>query len=157
MHDGSVNEDKAIFERPGMAMQHHLKPLYIRAKLEGVGINKFLVECGACIYVMPHSLLGKIGKFNTDLKPNNMVLSNYKGNTNKPLGVIQVDVVLGTTTRPTLFVVIPTKPNYNLLLGREWLNGVGCVPSSMHQRITIWKPNEIVEHIEVDQSFFVQR
>lgn len=27
MNDGSVNEGRAIFERPDMAMQHHLKPL----------------------------------------------------------------------------------------------------------------------------------
>lgn len=39
-------------------------------------------------------------------------------------------------------------------LGRQWLHGVGCVPSSMHQRIIIWKPDGIVERIEADQSFF---
>lgn len=63
-----------------------------------------------------------------------------KGKTRKPLGFIQVDVVVGTTTRPTLFVVILTKVIYNLLLGRECIRGVGCVASSMH--------------IESDQSFF---
>lgn len=48
-----------------------------------------------------------------------------------------MDVVVGTTTRPTLLVVILTKVNYNLLLGKEWIHGVTCVPSSMHQRIMI--------------------
>lgn len=79
MHDGSVNEDKAIFERHDMSMQQHLKPLYIRAKVEGVGVNNVLIYCGACINVMPHSLLKRIGKYDTDLKSNNMVLSNYEG------------------------------------------------------------------------------
>lgn len=83
-----------------------------------------------------------------------MVLSNYMGKTSKCLGVIQVDVVVGTTTRPMLFVVVPTKANYNLLLGREWLHGVGCVPSYMHCRITIWKYDGVVETIEADQCFF---
>lgn len=62
--------------------------------------------------------LKSISKYDTDLKSNNMVLFNYEGNTSRPLGVIQVDVVVGTTTQPTLFVVIPTKVNYNLLLGQ---------------------------------------
>lgn len=100
-----------------------LKPLYMRAEVECVGINKILVDCGACINVIPHSLLGKIGKYDTYLKPNKTILSNYEGNACKPLGVIQVGVVVGTTIRPNLFVVILTKVNYNLLLGREWLYG----------------------------------
>lgn len=49
-------------------------------------------------------------------------------------------MVVGTTTRPNLFVVIPTKVNYNLLLRREWIHVIGT--------------DEIVEHIEEDQSFF---
>lgn len=29
-----------------------------------------------------------------------------------------------------------------------------CVPSSMHKRITIWKPDGVFETIEADPSFF---
>lgn len=137
MNDGSINEDCAIFERPNMDMQQHLKPLYISSKVNDVGINKVLIDCGACVNVMLEPLLEKIGKFTTCLACNNMVLSNYEGKNSKALGVIQVDVVVGTTTRPTLFMVVPTKANYTLLLGREWLHGVGCVTSSMHHSITI--------------------
>lgn len=98
MHDGSVNKDRAIFERFGMSMQQHLKPLYIRAKVEGLRVNKVLIDCGAYINVMPHSLLNRIGKYDTNLKSKNMVLSNYEGKPSKPLGVIQVDMVIGTIT-----------------------------------------------------------
>lgn len=62
--------------------------------------------------------------------------------------------MVGTTIRLTLFMVVPTKVNYNLLLGREWSHGVAYVPSSMHQRITIWKPDGVFETIKADQSFF---
>ena len=77
---------------------------------------------------MPHSFLRKIGKFDIDLRPHNMVLSNYEVKTSKPLGVIHVDIVVGTTSRTTLFVVVPTKTNYNLLLSREWIHRVEAVP-----------------------------
>lgn len=119
MHDGPMNKVKAIFERPDMSIQQHLKLLYIRAKVECVRINQVLIDYEAYINVMPHSLLKRIGKYDTDLKSNNTVLSNYKGKTNRSLGVIQVDMVIGTTTRPILFVVILTKENYNLLLRQE--------------------------------------
>lgn len=42
-------------------------------KVEGVGVNKVLIDCGACINVMPYFLLKRIDKYDTDLKYNNMV------------------------------------------------------------------------------------
>ena len=54
-----------------------------------------------------------------------------------------------------MFMVISAKPNYNLLLGREWIHSIGAVPSSMHQRVTIWRPDDIVENIEADQSYYL--
>lgn len=119
MHDGSVNKDKFVFERPYISMQQHLKLLYVRDKIDSVGVNGVLIDYGAYINGMPHSFLKRIGKYEIDLKSNNMVLSNYNKKTSRPLGVIQVDVFVGIKTRPTLFVVIPTKENHNLLLGQE--------------------------------------
>jgi len=52
-------------------------------------------------------------------------------------------------------MVVPSKANFNLLLGREWIHGIGNVPLSMHQRILIWRDNGIVENIEADQSYFL--
>lgn len=86
-----------------------------------------------------------------------MVMSNYEGKISKALRVIQVNIVVGIIIRQTLFVVIPSKVNYNLFLGREWIHGVGAVPSSIHQRISIWRPNSIVENVEADQSFFLSQ
>lgn len=54
------------------------------------------------------------------------------------MGVIQVGVTVGLITRPTIFMVITLKPSYNLLLGREWIHGVGVVSLLLHQRIEIW-------------------
>lgn len=53
-----------------------------------------------------------------------MVLSNYEGKTIKIIGVVQVDLVVGTITRSILFIVIDFKANFNLLLGREWIHGI---------------------------------
>jgi hypothetical protein len=42
-----------------------------------------------------------------------------------------------------------------VLLGREWIRGVGAVPSTVHQRIAIWRKDGLVENIEADQSYFL--
>jgi len=56
--------------------------------------------------------------------------------------------------RATLFFVVASKANYNLLQGREWIHGVGVVPSTMHQRLTLWREDGVLENIEADQSYF---
>lgn len=77
MSNGCIKEYNVVFERPDKAMKNHLKPLFIRGKVENVGTNKVLVYGGATVNLMPHFMLNKIEKFNTDLKPHNIVLSNY--------------------------------------------------------------------------------
>jgi hypothetical protein len=71
------------------------------------------------------------------LRPHNMVLSDFERKTTKSLSVILLSVIFETIIRPTLFVVVSSKANYNMLLGREWIHGVGAVPSTLHQVLSI--------------------
>lgn len=88
MNNSCVDEDKAIFKRLDLGMQQHLKPHFIWAKVENVWVNKFLVDGGKEINLMTHSLLKKICKYNTNLRPYNMASSNYEGKMRKSLRVI---------------------------------------------------------------------
>lgn len=111
MNNGCVKEQKEMFERPYEGMKQHLNSLFIWAKVEETGVNKVLVDGGASINLTSHYLLKKIVIYDTDMIPNNMVLSNYEAKTSKALGVIQVNIIVGIITRPTLFVVITTNAN----------------------------------------------
>jgi len=155
MNDGCVENQHAIFEKPYYTMNHHLKPLFIQAKINGVGVNKALVDGGATVNLLPQSLLSKIGLSDTDLKPHNVVLTNYEGTTRNSLGDVEVELIVGSVSRTTMFMVVPSKANFNVLLGREWIRGVGAVPSTLHQRIAIWRGDGLVENIETDQSYFL--
>lgn len=79
MNNSCVEEENSSFERLDEGMKQNLKPLFIWVKADGVGINKVLVDGGATINLMLHFLLKKIGKFDIDLRPHNMVLFNYEG------------------------------------------------------------------------------
>ena len=70
------------------------------------------------------------------------------------MGVIQVELDVGTITKSSWFMVINSKANFNLLLGREWIHVIGAILSTLHQRISIWKKDGIVENIEADQSYY---
>ena len=83
-----------------------------------------------------------------------MVLTNYEGTTGKSLGAVEVELIVGSVSKTTTFMVVQSKANFNVLLGREWILGVGAVPSTLHQRIAIWREDGLVENIEADQSYF---
>jgi len=59
MDNGCVESEQAMFERPDHLMKSHLKPLFIRAKINNVGINKVLIDGGAAVNLLPHFLLKK--------------------------------------------------------------------------------------------------
>lgn len=103
MNNDCVDEDKAIFEMTDLGMKQHLKPILLWAKVENVRVNKVLVDGRAAINLIPHLFLKKIGISDIDLKPHNMVMSNYEGRMSYSLGVILVDIVVGTIVKPTLF------------------------------------------------------
>lgn len=139
MNNGCIREKNVFFERSHEGMKNHIKPLFIRVKVEGTIVNKILLDGGAAVNLMPHFLLAKIRRFDTYLRPHNMVLSKYEGKNGTTMGVIQVDITVGSITQPTVFLVITSRANYNLLIGQEWIHGIRVVPSSIHQRIEIWR------------------
>lgn len=65
-----------------------------------------------------------------------------------------MSLLVGSAVRPTLFMVIPSVENCNLLLGCEWIHGIGDVPSTLHQRLPIWREDGIVENVEADHGYF---
>jgi len=155
MDSGCVENQHAIFEKPDFQMRHHLKPLFIQAKVNDIGVNKVLVDGGATVNLLPQSFLKKIGIADSDLKPHNVVFSNYEGTSGHFVGAVEVDLMVGSVNQTTMFLVVPSKANFNMLLGREWIHGVGAVPSTMHQRLSIWREDDLLENIEADQSYFL--
>jgi len=94
MNNGCVEDQHAVFERPDVSMRLHLKPLFIQAKINGVGVNKVLVDGGATINLLPQCFL-------------------------KNIGLVEVDLIVGSVSRTTMFMVVPSKANFNVLLSRE--------------------------------------
>ena len=83
MNNGCVENQHAIFEKPYFPMTYHPKPLFIQAKINGVGVNKVLVDGSATVNLLTQSFLNKIDLVDSDLKPHNVVLANYEGTTGK--------------------------------------------------------------------------
>lgn len=67
MNNGVVEEQKAMFENPSPGIMYHLKPLFIRAKVDGVAVNKVFVDGATTVNLMPHTLFKKMGKCDADI------------------------------------------------------------------------------------------
>lgn len=67
MNNNIVKEQHDIIEKPGPWVMYHLKPLFIRAKVNVMVVNKVFVDGGATINLMPYSLFKNIGKTDEDL------------------------------------------------------------------------------------------
>lgn len=61
---------------------------------------------------------------------------------------------MGSISRYTMFMVIASTTNFNLLLGREWIHVVGAVPSTLHKNMSIWNDPDECQVIEADPTSF---
>lgn len=62
-------------------MKKNLRPLYIKAAIEGKCIGRILVDGGATINLPSLTILDKLGKNKEELRNTNMVVTDYHGKT----------------------------------------------------------------------------
>ena len=52
---------KVILEKPSVEMTRHIKPLYVRAHLDGRLVFKVLIDNGSTVNIMPSRMLRALG------------------------------------------------------------------------------------------------
>ncbi|XP_015960134.1 uncharacterized protein LOC107484040 [Arachis duranensis] len=134
----------------------HLHLLHITTTLSGIKVNKVLIDGGAAISLLPERMLMKVGKHPGDLVPTNIAITDFSGASTPAKVLVTLTVKVGSSKRNTMFVVVPSKTSYNALLGRDWIHGVGTVPSTVHQSMLLWSKDGKPKVIKVDLSLYVE-
>ncbi|KAH7844531.1 hypothetical protein Vadar_029054 [Vaccinium darrowii] len=132
-----------LFEKPDPLMTQHLRPLYIQGHLDGIPVNRILVDNGSAANLMPHFMLVKLGKGDQDLLPSSASISDFAGGITTAQGIIIMNLQVGTKTLTTPFFVVNSRSSYNLLLGRDWIHVCMAVPSTLHQCLIFWHGDDI--------------
>ena len=114
-------------------------------------MSKMLVDGGASINLMLYTTFHKLGKGPGNLIETDMMLKDFGGNTFKTRGAINIKLIIGSKTLLTTFFVIDGKGSYSLLLSRDWIHEICCVPSTMHQCLIQWHGDD-VELVHADDS-----
>ena len=72
-----------------------------------------------------------------------MSVSSFIGEISKTLGVLPIDIIMGSKTSLSSFFVISSTTNYNALLGKDKIHVNWCVSSSLHQFLLFWKGDKV--------------
>jgi hypothetical protein len=129
----------------------HMMALFIRVHLDGTPIRHMLVDGGASVNILPLSLFKKLGHVKGDLKCTNLILSGFAGDPTEAKGIIYKELMVGSKTVPTAFIVVDVKGRYNMLLGQDWIHANECVSSTLHQCVIQWVSDE-VEVVQADED-----
>ena len=73
-------------------MTQHLKPLYIKAHMNGRPVNKVLVDNGAAVNILPYKMLSKLTKTVEDLTPSDMAVNSFIGEPTITKGIIPIQI-----------------------------------------------------------------
>ena len=125
-----------------MEMMRHIKPMYVRAHLNGKSVSKVLIDNGSAVNVMSLGMLRALGRSINDLIETEVVVLAFTRKVSKTLRILPIDITIGSKTALSAFFMIDYIANYNILLGRDWIHA-RCVPSSLHQFLLFWKGNEV--------------
>lgn len=131
------------FSKPTPEMVKHIKPLYITACFEGYPISKVLVDSGAAVNVIPMFVVSKLKKTEKDILPADLAVYDYSGCKKKTLGVIPLEVKVGSKSIITGFYVINADTTYSAILWHDWIHKHMCIPSTLHQMLLFWNDNEV--------------
>ena len=111
-----------IPKKPIVEMTRQIRPLYVRAHLNGKPMSKVLVDNGSTVNVMPLRVLRALGRGICDLIEIEVSVSSFIGEIPKTLGVLPIDITVGSKISLLAFFVINSTANYNALLGRDWIH-----------------------------------
>ncbi|XP_073138571.1 uncharacterized protein [Henckelia pumila] len=134
-------------------MTKHIRPLYIKAHVNGHPISRVLIDNGSVVNILPLRVFKNLGKEESDLIPTEVSVTTFTGEATKTIGVFPAEVLVGSKTSISAFFVVNSFANFQALLGRDWIHANHCIPSSMHQFLMFWIGDD-VEVVQADSQPF---
>ena len=96
-----------------MEMTRHIRPLYVTAHFNGKPVSKILVDNGSVVNVMPLRMLRALGRSIGDLIETKVSISTFTREISKTLGLLPININVGSKTFLSAFFIINSTANYN--------------------------------------------
>ena len=108
-----------ILEKHIVETTRYIRLLYVRAHFNGKLVSKVLVDNGSATNVMPLRMLRALRRSIGDLIETKGLVLAFTREISKTLGVLPIDITMGSKTSLSAFFVINSTANYNALLRRD--------------------------------------
>ncbi|RVW78458.1 Transposon Ty3-I Gag-Pol polyprotein [Vitis vinifera] len=69
------------------------------------------------------------------------------------MSTLEIELLIGPTTFPTLFQVLRIPTSFNLLLGRPWIHRAGVIPFSLHQKVKFIHDGQVITMQSMEDMF----
>ena len=103
-----------ILEKYIEEMTKHIRPLYVRAHFNRKPVSKMLVDNRSMVNTIPLRLFRALGRNIDDLIEIEVYMTTFTGEISMTLGVLHIDITLGSKTSLSAFFVINSIANYML-------------------------------------------
>ncbi|KAL6211090.1 hypothetical protein ACLB2K_016318 [Fragaria x ananassa] len=126
------------FSTPTLDMATHMRPLYITAEVEGIMVNKVMVDTRVAVNVVTTRTMRLLGIPRSMIQTTSLTVKNFTEQVSRTLGLLFLRVKVGPKSRVYTFFVAECSSSYIMILGHDWIHRSFCVPSSMHQELMVW-------------------
>jgi len=109
--------------------------LFIVAFMEGQNFKRVLIDNGSSLNVISSSSLNHINIPQSSIFSSTLEPRTFNDTISTTMSTIVFPLKVGPRIVHTLFHVIEGNLQYNLLLGRPWIDEMKCVPYTLHQYI----------------------
>ncbi|KAL6191530.1 hypothetical protein ACLB2K_037920 [Fragaria x ananassa] len=82
-------------------MATHMRPLYLMAEVEGIMVNKVMVDTGVAVNVITTRTMGLRGIPRSMIQTTSLTVKNFNGQVSRTLGLLFLRVKVGPVSRPT--------------------------------------------------------
>ncbi|KAA0066578.1 ty3-gypsy retrotransposon protein [Cucumis melo var. makuwa] len=130
----------------------HNRPLYVSGYVREQRVDRILIDNGSTINIMPKSTIRQLGILMDELSNIKLVIQGFNQGSQKVIGMIRLELIIGDLKASALFHVIDSRSTYKLLLGRPRIHGNGVVTSTLHQCFKFCQDG--VKKVEVDSNPF---
>ena len=112
-----------------------VRPLFIDVACSGRWVLSILLDNGSALNVCPLVIAIALRFSPTNFGPSSQNVKAYYGTQRTVIGTLNTHVMIGPVRYSILFQVLRIQSSFNLLLGRPWIDEVGAIPSSLHQKL----------------------
>ena len=122
----------------------HVRPLFIDVACSSCRVLSVLLDNDSALNVCPLVTTIALGFSPSDFRPSMQTVRAYDGTQRTGMGTLTTHVMIGSVRYFILFQVLRIQTSFNLLLSRPWIQEVGVIPSSLHQKVKFIHERRII-------------